>query len=185
MKTTLPLRIVFIWHQHQPYYKSDGKLRMPWVRMHGIKDYWDMVRILEDYPRIRQTFNFAPSLLEQLSGYIENKEVDTAYILSEKDPDRFSDQDRVDAVKTFFLANRERMINRYGRFAELLAKRGPVRNDADLVAASRKFTPQDFRDLQVWWNLSWVGEYSRFDPPFKHYLDKASGFSEEEKRKLL
>ncbi|MCL5021295.1 MAG: hypothetical protein M1339_06520, partial [Bacteroidetes bacterium] len=44
---------------------------------------------------------------------------------------------------------------------------------------------QDFRDLQVWWNLVWVGEYSRYGEPFKFYLDKQSGFTEEEKRKLL
>ncbi|MCL5021294.1 MAG: hypothetical protein M1339_06515, partial [Bacteroidetes bacterium] len=66
-----PLKILFVWHHHQPYYKSDGTFLMPWVRMHGIKDYWDMVRILDDYPGIKQTFNFAPSLLEQIRDYLQ------------------------------------------------------------------------------------------------------------------
>lgn len=158
---------------------------MPWVRMHGIKDYWDMVRILDDYPKIKQTFNFAPSLLEQIQNYLEGKVTDAAYILSSKNPESFTDLEKIDSLKTFFLANNERMVKRYPRYSELLDKRGSVKNDQHLYSAIPRFTVQDFRDLQVWWNLSWVGEYSRFDPPFKYYLDKQKNFSEEEKLKLL
>lgn len=182
---TAPLKVLFVWHHHQPYYKTDGTFLMPWVRMHGIKDYWDMVRILDDYPKIRQTFNFAPSLLEQIGDYLKGTATDNAYLLSAKNPESFSESDRIEAVKTFFFANPERMIRRYPRYAELFAKRGAVRTDGDLYSVIDKFSTQDLRDLQVWWNLSWVGEYSRFDPPFKHYLDKQRNFSEEEKHKLL
>ncbi len=182
---TTPLKILFVWHHHQPYYKTDGTFLMPWVRMHGIKDYWDMVRILDDYPGIKQTFNFAPSLLEQIADYLSGSATDEAYLLSMKDPASFSEEEKVAALKTFFLANPERMIRRYPRYAELLSKRGPIRGDADLYSAKGRFNVQDFRDLQVWWNLVWVGEYSRYDKPFKFYLDKQSGFTEEEKRRLL
>jgi len=101
MKSEPPLRVLFIWHHHQPFYKSDGTFLMPWVRMHGIKDYWDMVRMLDDYPHIRQTFNFAPSLLEQISDYLDGSVTDRAYILSAKDPATFTDEDRISAVRTF------------------------------------------------------------------------------------
>ncbi len=185
MKDVYPLKILFIWHHHQPYYKTDGTLLMPWVRMHGIKDYWDMVRILDDYPKIKQTFNFAPVLLEQIQDYLQNRTTDTAYALSLKNPDSFTTDDKVQALKTFFLANTERMIKRYPRYSELLAKRGTFEKEGDINTAIQNFTPQDFRDLQVWWNLSWVGEYSRFDPPFKHYLDKQKNFTEDEKVFLL
>ena len=158
---------------------------MPWVRMHSIKDYWDMVRILDDYPSIRQTFNFAPSLLEQIQEYLVNGIPDVASSLSLKNPDSFTGDDKVHALKTFFLANTERMVNRYPRYAELMHKRGAVQNDADFVVSSARFSAQDFRDLQVWWNLAWVGEYSRFDPPFKYYLEKQRGFTEADKSNLL
>lgn len=158
---------------------------MPWVRMHGIKDYWDMVRMLDDYPGIKQTFNFAPSLLEQIEDYLSGKTTDEAYLLSIKDPSEFSEEEKIKALRTFFFANPERMIRRYPRYAELLSKRGAVRSEVDLYSAKGRFTIEDFRDLQVWWNLVWVGEYSRYDKPFKYYLDKQSGFTEEEKRKLL
>lgn len=185
MRDINPLKILFIWHHHQPYYKTDGKFLLPWVRMHGIKDYWDMVRILDDYPRIKQTFNFTPSLLEQIQDYLHNGTTDAAYDLSLKDPESFTTEDKAQALKTFFLANSERMIKRYPRYADLLGKRGVIKTDGDLDNAAKKFTAQDFRDLQVWWNLSWVGEYSRFDPPFKYYLDKQGNFTEDEKSALL
>ncbi len=158
---------------------------MPWVRMHGIKDYWDMVRILDDYPNIKQTFNFAPSLLEQIREYLENGITDVAYNLSLKNPDSFTGDDKILALKTFFLANTERMVKRYPRYAELMNKRGVIHNDGDFAVSSSRFTPQDFRDLQVWWNLAWIGEYSRFDPPFKFYLEKQRDFTEADKSNLL
>jgi alpha-amylase/alpha-mannosidase (GH57 family) len=180
-----PLKLLFIWHHHQPYYKADGTFLMPWVRMHGIKDYWDMVRILDDYPQIRQTFNFTPSLLEQIREYLKGNAADVAYDLSMKNPESFTDDDRLQALKIFFMANPERMIKRYPRYAELFAKQGTAKSEEDVRKTTQDFSAQDFRDLQVWWNLSWVGEYSRFDPPFKYYLDKERNFTEEEKSDLL
>jgi alpha-amylase/alpha-mannosidase (GH57 family) len=182
---TTPLKILFLWHHHQPYYKTDGVFLLPWVRMHGIKDYWDMVRILDDYPKIKQVFNFTPSLLIQLEEYIENGTTDFSYALSAKNPEQFTEQEKIDALKTFFLSNSERMIKRYPRYAELKEKRGMAASNDNLREIAQRFTAQDFRDLQVWWNLAWVGEYSRFDPPFKYYIDKQRDFSEDEKSRLL
>ncbi|MCL4540102.1 MAG: glycoside hydrolase family 57 protein, partial [Bacteroidetes bacterium] len=185
MSETSSLKVLFLWHHHQPYYKTDGSFLLPWVRMHAVKDYWDMVRILDDYPAIKQTFNFAPSLIEQIQDYLKHGTLDVAMALSRKDPASFTDQEKIDALDTFFMANAERMVKRYPRYNELLEKRGLVGNDLDAYRAAARFTVQDFRDLQVWWNLSWVGEYSRFDPPFKYYLDKQRDFSEKEKQRLL
>ncbi len=179
------LKILFLWHHHQPYYKADGSFLLPWVRMHAVKDYWDMVRILDDYPRIKQTFNFAPSLIEQINEYVDHGATDAALALSRKDPAAFTEQEKISAVNTFFMANTDRMIKRYSRYDQLLEKRGAGATERDIYAAAGRFTTQEFRDLQVWWNLAWVGEYSRFDPPFKHYLEKKKDFTEEEKQSLL
>ena len=70
-----PLYVAFIWHQHQPLYKSraeqsDVAYRLPWVRLHGTKDYLDLVLILERYPQLHQTVNLVPSLILQLEEYI-------------------------------------------------------------------------------------------------------------------
>ncbi len=71
-----PLYVAFIWHQHQPLYKSRsnttsaGQYRLPWVRLHGTKDYLDLVLLLEKYPKLHQTVNLVPSLILQLEDYI-------------------------------------------------------------------------------------------------------------------
>ena len=36
---------------------------MPWVYLHGIKDYSDMAAHLERYPAMRAVVNYAPVLL--------------------------------------------------------------------------------------------------------------------------
>ena len=43
------LRVVLLWHMHQPYYKNlvTGEYRLPWVRLHASKDYYGMVKLLD------------------------------------------------------------------------------------------------------------------------------------------
>ena len=71
MPTSEPLHVAFVWHMHQPFYRSPltGAFDMPWVRMHALKDYADMVQTLSSYPGLHQTFNLVPSLVEQLEVY--------------------------------------------------------------------------------------------------------------------
>jgi alpha-amylase/alpha-mannosidase (GH57 family) len=66
-----PLHVVFVRHMHQPFYHDPltGVYRLPWVRLHGTKDYIDMAEIPGEFPEIRQNFNLVPSLLEQLNDY--------------------------------------------------------------------------------------------------------------------
>ena len=78
-----PLYVAFIWHQHQPLYKSRdknsngmSKYRLPWVRLHGTKDYLDLILILEKYPKLHQTVNLVPSLILQLEDYAEGRAID-------------------------------------------------------------------------------------------------------------
>ena len=52
MPTSEPLHVAFVWHMHQPYYRSarTGAFEMPWARMHALKDYLDMVESLAALP---------------------------------------------------------------------------------------------------------------------------------------
>ena len=40
-----PLQLVLLWHMHQPDYRNyeTGEFMLPWVYLHAIKDYTDMV----------------------------------------------------------------------------------------------------------------------------------------------
>ena len=63
--------LCFLWHMHQPFYKDlvTGEYKLPWTRMHALKDYYGMVRILEEFPKVHQTFNLVPSMMVQVEEY--------------------------------------------------------------------------------------------------------------------
>jgi spore cortex formation protein SpoVR/YcgB (stage V sporulation) len=70
--------LAFFWHQHQPYYPDDVAVEnpMPWVRLHGTKDYWGMAMHLKEVPEMRATINLVPSLVVQIQGYAEGRAQD-------------------------------------------------------------------------------------------------------------
>src|SRR5262249_61272228 len=72
------IHLCFLWHMHQPFYKdlASGEYKLPWTRMHALKDYYGMVQILEEFPAIRQTFNLVPSMMVQVEEYASGKAVD-------------------------------------------------------------------------------------------------------------
>ena len=47
------LRVVVLWHQHQPFYKDlvSGEYRLPWVRLHALKDYTAWSNCWMSFPR--------------------------------------------------------------------------------------------------------------------------------------
>src|SRR5262245_65544891 len=72
MSAAGPVDLVLLWHHHQPDYRDpdSGVARLPWVRLHGTKDYLDMARRLERHPRVMVTFNFVPSLVDQIEAAV-------------------------------------------------------------------------------------------------------------------
>ncbi len=170
-----PLKIAFLWHQHQPDYFDGKKFIMPWVRLHAVKDYYDLPNILEEFPKVRQTFNIVPSMIKQLEMYIEGIK-DEVQILSEKSPSSLSDNEKEKILTLFFRCQKENMIFKYPRYKELYDK-SKTENPLEL------FTHQDWLDLQVWYNLTWLGQYSRQSIP--HLFEKGKNFTELEKQSLL
>jgi alpha-amylase/alpha-mannosidase (GH57 family) len=68
-----PLNVAIVWHQHQPLYwnRITDEYELPWVRVHGVQEYLDSPRILREHPGVEVTYNLQPSLLWQLSDYVE------------------------------------------------------------------------------------------------------------------
>src|SRR5580693_5037598 len=119
-------QIAILWHMHQPYYEDlvTRETILPWVRLHALKDYYGMVALLLEFPKVRVTFNLVPSLLVQLEAFAENRARDRFLDLSLKPADDLTDADVDFVVENFFHAQRQRMIEVYPRYAELLALRG-------------------------------------------------------------
>ena len=67
-----PVALAFLWHLHQPPYRLRGErvATLPWVRLHAIRSYYDMVRVLEEFPDLRVTVNLTPVLVEQIGAYV-------------------------------------------------------------------------------------------------------------------
>src|SRR6476646_10227371 len=92
-----PVSVLFLWHQHQPFYKDplSNRYELPWVRLHAAKDYYDMVAILEEFPKIRLNINLVPSLLLQLDDYGQHKAQEKHLTLSLKPAADLTLEDRL------------------------------------------------------------------------------------------
>jgi len=180
--------IAFVWHMHQPYYKdlATGKYEMPWVRLHGAKDYHFMVEILDRYPKIKQTFNLVPSLISQINDYAYNNATDTVLELTEKKAAELNIDDKTFILWNCFMANWDNMIKPYPRYFELLEKRGYYVSQKELPEIALKFTVQDFLDLQVWFNLSWFDPLTvKKEPVLMALKEKGKKFTEADKKNVL
>lgn len=157
------LGVAFLWHMHQPFYKDPltDKYLMPWVRLHGIKDYFPMARLVENFDNIRVTFNLVPSLVEQINDYVQNDASDAYLDLTVKKASLLTFEDKVEILNNFFKVNFKQFIEPNQRYSELLIKKGvkPLAGTA-LKRMIRTFSKRDFLDLQVLFNLAWFHSIS-------------------------
>ncbi len=182
------LHIAFLWHQHQPMYKnpSTGIYELPWVRLHATKDYYDTIAILDEFPKIRSNFNFVPSLLMQLEDYASGKAHDKFLDLTLKNAEDLSQEDKIFILFNFFMANWDTMVHPYPRYSQLLEKRGRTTSKDELKRTQGYFKAAEMRDLQVWFNLSWMDPYWKEHDPFIQQLcEKGKNFTEEDKQTLV
>src|SRR3954470_23911959 len=144
MSSTVSLALM--WHQHQPSYPDDvaGENPMPWVRLHGVKDYLGMALHLLEFPEMRCTVNLVPSLLLQLQAYTERGATDRFLEVARRPAEGLGEDDCLFLLDHFFMANPDQMIRPYARYAELHHRRGFGRNTAR--EALRRFQERDFRD---------------------------------------
>lgn len=180
--------LAFLWHQHQPMYKNpvNNTYELPWVRLHATKDYYDMVAILDNFPKIKSNFNLVPSLIIQLEEYASGKAKDKFLELTLKRAEELTDDEKVFILMNFFMANWDNMIFPYNRYLQLLEKRGRQTNEAEIRKTLSYFKTEDFLDLQVWFNLTWMDPYWRRNDEFIDQLyNKGRDFTEEEKNKLI
>lgn len=182
------LSVCFLWHMHQPYY-VDPTTRtavMPWVRLHAVKGYWDMVCLLEEFPRMHVSMNLTPVLVKQIIELNGGEVRDEWFELSKLPAASLSEEQRVHILDHFFKINWDNLIRPHPRYWQLLHKRGTDLRHVDLHKASRQWTEADMRDLQVWFNLAWCGyKACAMFPELTALKQKGQGFSEEDKATVL
>lgn len=163
---------------HQPPYAdpTTGSVTMPWVRLHGVNAYADMALALETTPAARATVNWVPSLLDQLeavadAGYASRE---AFWRLSLAPVESLDVHERDTIARHFFSLDHERMLEPWPRYKEL----------RDRVRAGARLHDEELRDLQVWFNLAWLGHDARRAPVAERLLSKGRGFDDADKAAL-
>lgn len=163
---------------HQPLYKDlvTGEYRLPWTRFHALKDYYGMVKVLQDFPDVHQTFNLVPSMVLQIQDYASGKAADPFLDCAVKPAEDLSQAEQEFIVRYFFQANSARLIYRYPRYGELFD--AWQKSGANPQRARRLFAAQDYRDLQVLSQLAWFDEeFQANDPEVKALIAKERNYS--------
>ncbi|HOW42752.1 MAG TPA: glycoside hydrolase family 57 protein [Candidatus Omnitrophota bacterium] len=170
--------LAIVYHMHQPYYKNllNNQTDMPWVRLHGIKDYLDMLLLVQRFPKVHLTINMVPSLMEQIDDYEKGLVKDRFLDISAKPAAELNQQEKDFVINNFFMINKERVIARYPRYYELYF----------MKETQQHFSAQDVLDLQVWFNLAWFDPMFTEDmPELRKVMRKARFFNEQDKKTVL
>lgn len=178
--------LAFLWHQHQPYYPDDvaHENPMPWVRLHGTKDYWGMAMLAKEVPELRMTINLVPSLIGQLRAYTEEGHVDAHLRVSRTPADSLSADDLNFLLDNFFMVHPDHNIRPFRRYHELYQKRGLGIDTAE--RCRKRFSRRDLVDLQCWSNLVWFHPLAfETDKDLADFRKKGRGWTEKEKCWLL
>ena len=171
------IRVVFLWHMHQPYYKDlvTGEYRLPWTRLHALKDYYGMVKLLDEFPDVHQTFNLVPSLIAQIEDYVAGTAIDPFLEVASKPVAQLAPAERRFALQYLFQANHTHMIGRYPRYSELLHQYRSTGENPE--RALGYFRPQDLTDLQVLSQIAWFDEFFLEDKEVAELVRKERGYS--------
>jgi len=175
--------LCFLWHMHQPYYKDlvTGEYKLPWTRMHALKDYYGMVRILEEFPKVKQTFNLVPSMMAQVAEYASGEAVDPFLQVVLKPAEALTEDERAFLLRHSFYADPHQMIYRYPRYGELLQSW-----QAQKTSGSRTlFGTQELRDLQMWSQIAWFDEeFQQDDPEVRDWILRRRDFSVADQQRM-
>src|SRR5438132_915357 len=168
---------------HQPYYKDDlqNTFLLPWVRLRCAKDYYKMPALLDGYPSIKQTFNLVPALVAQVEDYVEGRSADVYLDLARRPVSELTTDERAFIARWMTESSQIRRVRQYPRYLDLVRKREQAwPRAADEMA--KLFSDAELRDLQVWFNLSWIGpEVMAADDRIAELVRKGRDFSEDDK----
>jgi alpha-amylase/alpha-mannosidase (GH57 family) len=167
------LNLCLVWHQHQPLYRDPavpgprGSYRLPWVRLHGLRDYFGMAARLWERPGLRCCVNLTPILVRQLNDYLAGA-TDRLWELTEKAVDGLDSGETLRLLRDAFDADWGNQINIHPRYAELFERYSQLSlslADLDLrpedgvpsrlTAEAAGIPRRDLVDLAFWQNLAW------------------------------
>ncbi len=173
------LHVAFLWHMHQPWYLLDhtGTAAMPWVRLHALRDYYDVPRLMEQkgFPG---TINLVPCLLRQIQLLSDNETNDPYWDILIANPRDLTDSQRSFMVSNFIKVNYANYISKSPRYTELMAKYQATHD-------YRSFSEQELFDLQIHYLISWFGETLKKNTEVIKLIILDKNFTTDDKKTLI
>jgi alpha-amylase/alpha-mannosidase (GH57 family) len=194
MSIEKPLNVVLCWHMHQPQNRDlfIGDSQKPWVCLHVIKDYIDMVTHIERDPTARAVINFTPLLLEQVDYYAKQiksrlNNVDSLsdpLLAALASPNLPTNTEQVNFLVTACLRiNKPRLIERFSAYSRLADMSAWIKKNPE---GSLYLNNQYLIDLLVWYHLASLGETVQHENIcVKRLINKAGSFTVHDRRELL
>ncbi len=178
---TKKLSIAFYWHMHQPVYQltPQGDYIMPWVRLHAVKDYLDMMMWVEKFDNLKLNFNYVPVLLDSLIDY-ENGAHDIHSRITVTPVEQLSHEDKIFIINNFFDANYQTMILQNEQYHNLYKKYQQNIESTDI------FTEQEYSDLMALFNLAWIDpSFKNSDERLKRLVQKGKDYTLEDRIEII
>src|ERR1700730_3081767 len=175
------IHLCFLWHMHQPFYKDliSGEYHLPWTRMHALKDYYGMAKILDDFPQVHQTFNLVPSMLVPVDEYARGVAADPFLLVALKPAEDLTDAEQGFLLQHSFYSDPQRMLYGYPRYGELYD--AWLASGQNVERGRRAFGVQAFRDLQILSQVAWFDEeLQQSDGGIRALLETGRNFSLED-----
>ena len=176
------VNLVILWHMHQPQYRdpATGRYMLPWTRLHALKDYWGMVKVLGEFPGVHATVNFVPLLAAQIEEYASGEFSEPWFDIAFASASALTPEQKREGIERAFQVN-DNFLQRWPRFAEL---RSQVRSGG-VQAAVAHFGAQEWRDLQLLSQIAWMDEeYLARDPVVNELSRKGGNYTEDDKAAL-
>lgn len=177
------LSIAFYWHMHQPVYQLnvDSDYLMPWVRLHGVKDYLDMLLIMENFKKLKLNFNLVPALLDALINYSDRDYHDIHSRLTTTNVSELTNDDKEFILNNFFDAEYSSMIFPSENYNELYQKRFS-NEKADISS----FSDQEYSDIMALFNLAWIDPiYKTMFPELRELIEKGKDYSFKDRLEIV
>ena len=177
------LSVALYWHMHQPVYQlsPNGDYLMPWVRLHAVKDYLDMLTIIGKFKKIKLNFNLVPVLLDCLTDYGEKGLHDIHSRLTVKPEQKFTADDKEFIINNFFDASYKSMILPLPEYNRLFQK---ARNGYD--KGTGVFSNREYADLTALFNIAWIDPAHREKyPEIKKLIAKGKNYTLEDRIKII
>ena len=168
---------------HQPVYQlsPDSDYLMAWVRLHAVKDYLDIVTMVEKFKNLKLNINLVPVLLDAFIDYGEKGAHDLHSRLTITPIEELTDDDKEFILNNFFDANYKTMIYPYPEYNRLFQKRQSV-----VEVDVNDYSEQEYSDLMALFNLAWFDpEYIDEYPVLKKLIKKGKNYTQKDRIEII